>query len=149
MRKFDSIADIIDYALMREDEAYDFYTDMAGQVKNPDLSRKLLELADAELAHKGKLLAVKEGRTELLEEHGADIEFDDFCLTLDLHSDNNLKDILEFAIGKENEAIRIYKDLSHFFPPGEHRKMFKLLAQEEKKHKQLFEDEYNALFRNG
>jgi rubrerythrin len=149
MRSFDSIADIIDYALLREGEAYEFYTDMASQVKNPDLRRKLLELADEELAHKNKLLSVKKGNAELLGEHGVDIEFDDFCLTLDLHSDNTLKDILEFAISKENESIRIYKDLAHLFPPGEHRKIFKLLAQEEKKHKQLFENEYNALFRNG
>jgi len=149
MRTFNSIADIIDYAITREGEAYDFYADMAGQVDNPDLSRKLMELANEELAHKKKLLLVKKGSTELLGGHGMDFEFDDFCLTLDLRSNNTLKEILEFAIGKENESIRIYKDLAHLFPSGEQRRMFKLLAQEEKGHKRLFEDEYNALFRNG
>ena len=52
---------------------------------------------------------------------------------------NNLKEIIEFAIEREKEAVSFYEDASARQEYSDARKMFKDFANEERKHRALLE----------
>ena len=149
MIRFDRVDKILDFAISREAEAHSFYKNAARYIKAPETRALLKELADEELSHHGTLQAVKEGKLALFRESGCTLDVDDCCARLDLRSDPELKDVLIFAVRKENEAIRLYKALARTLDWGGLRETFLLLAQEEEKHKKKFEKELAALLGEG
>lgn len=145
MIRFDRVDKMLDFAISREAEAHSFYKNAARCIKAPEARALLRELAGEELSHSGKLRAVKEGKLALFRESGCTLDVDDCCARLDLSSNPDVKDVLAFAIRKENESIRLYKTLARTLDWGGLRETFLLLAQEEEKHKKKFEKEHGAL----
>ena len=58
---FDSVEEILDFAIRSEEKAHDFYTSLADRVKRESMKQAFLEFAQEELGHKEKLLKIKEG----------------------------------------------------------------------------------------
>jgi len=145
MIRFDRVDKILDYAISREVEAHSFYKRAAGCVKAPETRALLRELADEELSHSGRLRAIKEGKLALFRESGCTLDVDDCCARLDLNSNPDVKDVLVFAIRKENESIQLYKTLARTLDWGGLCETFLLLAQEEEKHKKKFKKDHAAL----
>ena len=145
MTRFDRVDKILDFAISRETEAHSFYRKAAHCARAPETRALLRELANEELAHSGTLRAVKDGKLALFRECGCQLDVDDCCAMLDLSSDPDIKDVLVFAIHKENESIQLYKALAKTLDWGGLRETFLLLAQEEEKHKKKFQKEHTAL----
>ena len=68
MCQFSSIDQVLDYAIARERVAYDFYSQLAGWVKRPEIKERLQELAQQEKQHWKKLEAVKAGAASIDED---------------------------------------------------------------------------------
>jgi len=64
MDTFDSFVAVLDYAIIREIEASQFYMDLAKQMKNPAMSKVFEAFAKEELGHKVKLEAIKQGKDD-------------------------------------------------------------------------------------
>ena len=66
--------ELLDFAIDREQEAHDFYMDLAGRAERPDMKDLLTQLAREELRHKKKLEELQDELDEILItlEEGAD-----------------------------------------------------------------------------
>ena len=135
----------LDIAIAGEVEAYKLYVEMAEMVENAWTREAIEALAKEELDHRRKLVAVKDGRANL---EGSDAsEFVAFDLADEARPGANMafRDLLAFAIRKEDEACRLYKKLSEVFADPEVKELFGLLAQEEADHRRRFERQYEHM----
>jgi rubrerythrin len=62
MKAFQSIDDILDFAIGNEVDSFIFYTDLANTMKNQNLREMFLGFAQEEKKHKGKLLQAKKDK---------------------------------------------------------------------------------------
>jgi rubrerythrin len=150
MGKVDSDQEILEFAIFRENEAYNFYMTLADKVEDARISDVFRDLANEELEHKSKLELeiMKMGKTvstELVPPRPAsEYIISDSPLPLDM----DYKDVLMLAIEKENAAYRTYINLIGSVNDEGSREVLLELAQEEVKHKLRFETEYKYLQKN-
>ena len=62
IKDFESVNDILDFAIDREQEAVDFYTAVAARVEKQWMAKIFTQYAKEEKGHKAKLQAVKKGQ---------------------------------------------------------------------------------------
>lgn len=150
MDKLSSDKEVLEFAMHRENEAYNLYMALAGRVAAPHI-RKLLEiLASEELEHREKLELeiIKTGRTVSKEleppRPASEYILSDSSEPLDM----DYKDVLLLGMTKEDAAFRTYVNLISIIRDEQSREILISLAQEEVKHKIRFETEYNILQKN-
>ncbi|MBN1553061.1 ferritin family protein [bacterium] len=141
---FKSVDDILDYAIQREIEAYEFYTELAGKLDNPAM-RKLFEgFAGEEKGHKAKLESIKADKSLVpAQKEVLSLNMADYMVDVEVTPDISYQDALIVAMKKEKAAFRLYTDLAASTDNAAIRTIFKVLAQEEAKHKLRFEIEYD------
>ncbi|MBN1972292.1 MAG: ferritin family protein [Sedimentisphaerales bacterium] len=150
MGKVESDQEILEFAIFRENEAYNFYMTLAGRVGNDRVRKAFEDLAAEELEHKAKLELeiIKTGRTvstELEPPRPAS----EYIITDDpADLDMDYMDVLMLGIEKEDAAFKTYINLIGSVHDEQSRELLMALAQEEVKHKLRFETEYNILQKN-
>lgn len=143
MANFKSVDDILDFAIKNEEEAYEFYTNLASKVETPGMSHVFESFAAEEQGHKAKLLDVKKGRyLQPSEKAIMDLKIGDYLVDVEVTDDMKYQDALIVAMKKEKAAFKLYMDLAAQVT-GEFKNTFVALAQEEAKHKLRFELEYD------
>jgi len=143
MDKFESVDEVLDFAIGREIEAINLYTELAGQVKKVELRKVLEDFVKEEQEHKTKLEAVKTGESVLKEEEVGSLDIADYVVGGEARPDMSHADLLILAMKKENVSVRLYNNLAKIAQDQELKDMFLLLAQEEAQHKLRFEIEYD------
>jgi rubrerythrin len=147
MSKFASVEAALDYAIEREQEAYDFYQELAQQTPNPTLQKTLTAFAKVEKGHKEKLMAVKEGYTALIGPGDViDMKIGDYLVDVTPSPEMSFQDLLILAIKRETAARDLYRDLANNISDPSFQELFKKLAQEESSHKLSFETAYDEHF---
>jgi len=144
MKTFESPDAILDFAITNEEEAYEFYSKLAGTMKNPVISRIFKDFSEEELGHKKKLLDVKKNNLLVAAtEKVMDLKIGDYTVKEALTPNMTYQDALILAMKKEKAAFRLYMNLSEKVDDGNLKTLFLFLAQEEAKHKLRFEIEYD------
>lgn len=144
MKEFSSINDILDFAILAEQEAVDFYTTLAGLTKDEHIKQIFLDFAKEEIGHKTKLTNIKATGTLTL--GGAtipDMKVTDYLVDVEVKPGLSYQDALIVAMKKEKAAFKLYMDLSAKAGDEASKNLFLLLAMEESKHKLKFEIEYD------
>jgi rubrerythrin len=142
-RKFESMSDIIAFAIGREIEAAEGYGRMAGMATMPGLRDLLLELKGEEENHRRLLenltfARVEEGAAAPV----ADMGLSDALADVPPAPDMTLQELLIFAARKEKKAEDLYRGLARSSQVAEHRKIFEYIADQERTHKLKLETEY-------
>jgi rubrerythrin len=149
MTEANTNAEILEFAISREVEAYHFFLALAKRVSTPEMRKVFEDLAKEELEHKGKLelelmkagktvsVALKPGRpaSEYI------ISDDESQLDMDY------KDMLLLGMEKEEASFRTYVNLLGNVHDEESREVLLAIAEEEVKHKLRFETEYDLLLK--
>jgi rubrerythrin len=144
MKEFKSVEDILDFAIRAEQEAVDFYSDLAGRSKNAQIMKVFLEFAGEEMKHKSRLLGIKEARSlNLPGETVRDMKIADYLVDVVPKPDMTYSDALILAMKKEKNAFRLYSFLSEETTDPVMKGLFLTLALEESRHKLRFEIEYD------
>ena len=144
MESFQSVDDVLDFAIDREQEAVDFYTDLALKVKRPDMKSLFKQFDEEEKGHKAKLQGVKQGRQLLpAEKQVLDLQMSDYLVADEPTADLTYQKALILAMKKEKVSFKLYTDLAASAPSEDLKNTFSILAQEEAKHKLRFEVEYD------
>jgi rubrerythrin len=153
MGEFGSIDEILEFAIAREVEANEFYKALADYVKSPAMRELISEFAKEELEHKAKLKLelMKIGRT--VAEAGkdakvkglADFKKTNYMTDVGSWSDMDYRDLLVLAMKKEKVSFRLYADLATIIDDEDSREVLLSLAEEEARHKVLFEIEYDEI----
>ena len=143
MGQFESVEEIIDFAIAREVESRDFYMKLAERMENPAMQKVFENFAIEEFGHRLKLEAIKRGEILLVEEQVKSLDIADYVVDVEPRPDMDYTDALVLAMKKEKAAYRLYLDLAAMAEDEELTDMFLSLAQEEAKHKLRFEIEYD------
>jgi rubrerythrin len=145
MTTFQSVNQILDFAINAEQEAVEFYNSLAINAKSEDMKTVFKEFAQEEMAHKAKLMNIKEtGIFEKSTSHVTDLKIADFTVNVAVTPDISYQDALIVAMKKEKSAFKLYLTLSERADSKDLKDIFRMLAQEESKHKLRFELEYDA-----
>ncbi len=143
---FNSVDEILDFAIGKEEEAAEFYTDLAGRMDKPHIKEMFEKFAQEEKGHKAKLLAAKEGKTlQKSEKKILDLKIGDHLELVELTPNLDFQDALILAMKAEKNAFKLYNSLAEQADDPAIREMLFALAQEEAKHKLRFETEYDEL----
>jgi len=139
-----SVDEILDYAIDQEQQAADFYTDLAGRAEKAGMKDILLDFATEEQSHKERLLAVKTGEYELTpEQEVLDLKISDYLVEVGATENISYQDALIVAMKRERAAFQLYTDMAAKVPEGHLKEVLEGLAREEAKHKLFFESEYD------
>ncbi len=143
-------SEILEFAISRELEAYNFYKALADRVAGEHMRRIFEDLAEEELEHKAKLELeiLKLGRTlpepGKLEPPAHEYIVSDSDAALEM----DYRDMLLLGMEKEEASFRTYVGLIPQTTDESSREVLLALAEEEVRHKLRFEKEYQSLQRH-
>jgi rubrerythrin len=139
--------EIIAFAIDKEQEAVDLYSDLADRAQSPSGKILFKELADMEKGHKTKLekLDIQYFSSQKLKPP-EDLKIADYLVDVELTPDATYQDIILFAAKREKGAFELYSDLARIYTTiPDVKKIFDVLAQEEAYHKLKLEREYDEV----
>jgi len=145
---FNNLTEIIDFAIAKEIEAEEFYRSVAAQESFAGKQEMFLEYAAEEKKHQSLLTNLKTGKTDKkLEDYDfkwiTDIKRSNYVHEVEYTPGMAYQDILMLACKREEKALLLYNELQARAETDEARKVFKVLCQEEAKHKLALETMYD------
>ena len=144
MKEFNSINDILDFAINAEQEAVNFYTSLADHSKNAAMKTVFIDFAQEEMKHKSMLMGIKEhGKFDVPDLKIKDLKIADYLVSVKPTASMTYEEALILAMQKEKKAFMLYMNLSEKAEEPSMKKLFLSLAQEESRHKLRFELEYD------
>ena len=144
MSNFGSVDEALDFAIEKEQDAHDFYTDLASGMEKKWMAEIFMDFAKEEAGHKQKLISVKAGgKMAPAREKVADLKIAEYLADVEPETANDYQSALILAMKSEKAAFRLYTDLAASTDDAEIKDMFLALAQEEAKHKLRIEIEYD------
>lgn len=134
------LRDVVDYAIQREQEAIDFYNDVAGRVQNRAVAEELRKLAAMEQGHREWLrrmdvsVAVTGPARQVL-----DLKIADYVVEVEPAPAMTWQDVVNMGMHRELASMKLYADLAEKVDEPAARQLFEKLAAEEAVHKLFFE----------
>ena len=143
LANFESVENILKFAIEKEAEAHDFYVEWAGKVGPAHLKQLFLTFAAEEQKHKEKLERAAKGSTfQPTDTKVADLKIVDYMVDITPTPDMDYQEALILAMRREKASFKLYSDLAAMSGGTDLQAMFTALAQEEAKHKLRMETEY-------
>jgi rubrerythrin len=137
---------IITGAIDDEVEAYTYYKNVEGKVKDLALKKLFEELADEETQHRELLETfLTKDPADFRWKASKDYKVADTLETPKLTEDLTPKDGIVIAIKKEQLAMDMYNELATLSPDAEQEQLFTQLANMEESHKARLEDLYTEV----
>ncbi len=149
---FNNLTEIIDFAIAKEIEAAEFYRTVSEQESFSGKKEMFMEFAAEERKHQALLEDFKSGKigAQLVDyefKWVTDIKRSDYVDDITYKPGMPYNDILLLAAKREEKALALYNQMLANADTDEARKVFKILCQEEAKHKLALEtmlDDYMA-----
>jgi len=144
--KFESIDDIIEFAKEKEQEAADFYEEVS-KLEVFSGSKKLLEgFAKEEMKHYDLLDTIgknKEALSGYTFEWIHDLKRSNYLVDITYEKGMTYPDLLRLAMKREEKALKLYNEIAQQTENEDYLNTFKMLSQEEAKHKNFLETLYD------
>lgn len=150
--KFKSIDEILGFAIEKEKEAVAFYTDLSKRQTTDALTLTFRELAQEEAKHVKLLTTISKNQTSIKAyelKKVPNLKISDYLVDIEYTEGMIMQDILVLAMKREEMAVKLYTQLAMGAADPESAKLFKLLVQEESKHKLTFEKLYDDSLAGG
>jgi len=154
IRSKKTLGEILEVATSFEKAAFDFYTALIPKVSK-NLRYLVEELAAEEQTHYElftKLAKNPDIESQVQSEiktPAEDRRFSDFVHLPDLGDSPDDQKILQYALGREDAAMKHYRELAETTEPGPIHDLFEYLAKEETLHKQELEKQYYEIVHSG
>lgn len=143
---FGSFEEVVTYAIEKEKEAAVFYDEISSREKFSGAKELFAGFADEERKHQKMLEGILSNKGKISEykfEWIPDLKRSNYLVDMEYEKGMHYKDILRIAMKREEKALRFYNDVARDNKNEEHIKIFKILAQEEAKHKLGLEKLYD------
>lgn len=141
-----TVDEILDYAIDQEQQASDFYADVAERAETAGMKKLMLDFSEEEMRHKKLLLEVKAGEHELTpEQEVLDLKIVDYMVEVEATDNISYQDALIIAMKRERAAYQLYTDMASKIPQSHLKEVLEGLAKEEAKHKLFFESQYDEV----
>jgi rubrerythrin len=146
--EFENLEAILDFAIEKELEAAEFYTKISREEAFSGAGKMFEEFAQEEQKHQQLLEDFKtKGLSASVEDYKfkwiSDIKRSNYVVDLEYHRGMGYNEILMLAMKREEKALQLYNDFLDKADSEESRTLFKLLCQEEAKHKLALETMYD------
>jgi len=142
--EFHAFEEVIQFALEREKEAVSFYRDCSEISKRSGMKQAFLEMADEEKKHVRLLENFKPGDIQkVVIKNIPNLKVSDYMVDIPFSEKMGYQDLLILAMKKEESAYNLYTSLAATRDDPDLQKLFQMLAQEELKHKNRLEKEYD------
>jgi len=143
---FNSVEEILDFAIANEREAVDFYTEISEQETFSGAKETFLAFAEEEKKHERMLTEFKNNPDKLSRysyKWVPDMKRSNYMVDMTYEKGMSYVDIMRLAMKKEEKALLLYNELASKTDKDEFINLFKVLSQEEAKHKRYFETQYD------
>ena len=143
---FKSFEEIVQFAMGKEKEAVDFYSGLAKNAIFSGAKETLEDFAGEEQKHYDMLENLGKGEQPLGDykfEWIPDIKRSNYLVDVDEPSDMGYAELLRLAMKREEKALKLYNELQEKAEKEEFKNVFKMLCQEEAKHKLALETLYD------
>ena len=154
IRSKKTLGEILEVATSFEKAAFEFYTALIPKVSK-NLRYLVEELASEEQGHY-ELFTRLAGNPDIesqirdeIKTPAEDHRFSDFVQLPDLGDNPDDQAILQYALGREDAAMKQYRELADSTAPGPVHDLFEYLAKEETLHKQELEKQYYEIVYSG
>jgi rubrerythrin len=136
------LSEIIDLAIQREEEAYDFYMDIFNKLEDPTIKDTVEFIAKEEKKHKAFLVNYREG------EYGPDalrmtdvVEYkiSEYLEEPEITKETKREDVYLIASHRESRSNQFYTELANMHSDSNLKEMLLKMANEELKHKEKME----------
>lgn len=137
-----TIADVIDMAITREEEAYDFYMDIHSKVQDVGVRETVEFIAGEEKKHKAFLVSYRDGNfgSEALRMADViDYKVAEYLEEPEISKESSSEDVYLIAAHREGRSYQFYSELANMHADGELKTMLAKMANEELKHKEKME----------
>ena len=146
--EFENLTAILDFAIQKELEAAEFYTDISKDEVFSGAGEMFEEFAREERKHQQMLENFKtRGLSASMEDYKfkwiTDIKRSNYVVDLEYRRGMGYNEILLLAMKREEKALQLYNDFLKKADSEESRTLFKVLCQEEAKHKLALETLYD------
>ena len=143
--KFNSVDEILDYAIGKEEEAANFYSELAKKPLAEEVREVFEDFVQTEIKHKNYLKEIKKGKAKLKDENIRSLQIAEITEAAEINPDMTTAEALAVAMKRELAAYRLYIELAAATTTYETLDIFVLLAQEEARHRFWLETEYQKL----
>jgi rubrerythrin len=136
------VSDILEIAIKREEEAYDFYMDIHGKVDDPSVKDTLEFIAAEEKKHKAFLVRYRDGifgAQGLRMSDVVDYKIAEYLEEPAIDENTKPEDVYLVASHRERRSYHFYTELANLHAEGEPREILLKMANEELKHKEKME----------
>jgi len=143
---FGSFEEVVAYAIEKEKEAAVFYDEISSREKFSGTKELFAGFADEERKHQKILEGILSNKGKISEykfEWIPDLKRSNYLVDMEYEKGMHYKDILRIAMKREEKALKFYNDVARDNKNEDHVKIFKILAQEEAKHKLGLEKLYD------
>jgi len=133
---------VIQMAIDKEIEAYDFYMELYNVVEDKDAKDTLKYIAQDETKHKNFLINCHKGlvcANVLKMDAPIDYKIIEHVEKPDIKKDMQSSEVYLVAANRELNAYNFYKSLADSYPAGEVRDLLEKMANEELRHKEKME----------
>lgn len=144
MARLRTVRDVLEFAIAREMESYQFYMDLAQLPVRAEVRDMIHRLAGEELVHRIHLEALKTGEVAFArDEEVGHLNIEEKLADVTPGAGMSYADLLVIAMKKEQAAVRLYTNLASIATDRVQRTVLKKMAQEEARHKLRLEVEYD------
>lgn len=144
--EFQSVDDILEFAKKREEEAVEFYANLAKEATIESLKEVFENFSKEEVKHV-ELMADMAGNKAKIDAYEfkeiTDLKISDYMVEAEYEQGMPMPEILKVAMKKEESAVKLYADLATKTDNKDAQKVFNILVQEEQKHKLYLESLYD------
>ena len=143
---FKSFEEIVQFAMDKEKEAVDFYSGLAKEAIFSGAKETLEGFASEEQKHYDMLANLGTAGKALADykfEWIPDIKRSNYLVDVDDPKDMDYVELLRLAMKREEKALKLYNELLERADKEDLKNVFKMLCQEEAKHKLTLETMYD------
>jgi rubrerythrin len=141
-----TIAEILNMAIKREDDAYSFYMDIHQKVQDESVKETVEFIAKEELKHRKFLVGYRAGNygaDSLRMADVVDYKLAEYLEEPEIDSDSNREEVYLIASHREARSHLFYTELAGMHAASELKSMLLKMANEELKHKEKMEYLYS------
>lgn len=136
------LMELIDTAIKREEEAFHFYMDILGKIKEDHLKETLEGIAEEEKKHKAFLVKYRDENWSPKDLKMNDVTYykiAEYQEEPEVKNDMKSEDVYLVASHRELRSHKFYKELAELHSNIEVRELLLKMANEELKHKEKME----------
>ena len=126
MLQFQTLDDILDFAIVQEEAAQKFYAKLSDETDDLNMQLRYRTLVEEEQVHEKKLRKLKSRNSDLPIPDLTDLKKSGYLDALPISPDMSIKEVLLYALKKEKSAKMLYSTMAENMQQEEMAELFKV-----------------------